>query len=406
MKTTHFEKIAQQFDTPTYIYDLDVLHRNIDLYKSILQSDSVVAVAIKANSNLFLLRQLVEKGCGADVVSGGELQCALAAGIPAAKIVFSGVGKTQEELTLAIKCNLLAINVESEDEFYEILSLAQKLKKRASITFRLNPDIPIDSHPKISTGGYTHKFGLPLKTVMALCAVAAKGEAFKWIKVRGIHAHIGSQIFELNAFKKLKTYFDRELQAIEGKLGYALEVINFGGGVGVDQQNNRPKWLKRWLQEVQAFARKKKYQLIVEPGRSIFADTAVLLTKVLVRKSIGRQTFLIVDAGMNDFMRTALYDAKHEIFALKKSRSRRIFQVAGPVCETTDVFRVDAKLPENIKKNDYLFLAQAGAYGYSMASQYNRRGRPAEVLIHGQKIKLIRRRELFAELISNERGLF
>lgn len=401
MKKKDFIAIAETFGTPSYVYDAEVLERNIGFFLKHIGPPSILCAAIKANSNTHLLKRLADRGAGADVVSGGELFCALTAGMHPSKIVFSGVGKTASEIELALKSGILSINVESEDELIMIRKLAKRLGKPAAVSFRMNPDIPVDTHPNISTGGKGHKFGLDPVQVLRICASTRKDPS---LRVVGLHAHVGSQVFQRAVFEKLKKFFLGQIAHVENRLGYKLELINFGGGFGVDSQNKRPSWLPSWLEELDRFAKASGYRAVVEPGRSIFADAGVLLTRVLARKQGPGRAFLIVDAGMNDFMRTALYDAVHPIKPLKKNKgpSKR-FHVVGPVCETTDVFDENARLPASMRCGDLLIIDQVGAYGFSMSSQYNRRGRAAEILWTKNRAQLIRRRETYGDLIEHEK---
>ncbi|MCB0309213.1 MAG: diaminopimelate decarboxylase [Bdellovibrionales bacterium] len=395
-----YENIAQKYGTPTYVYNIQQLHANLDNFQTNLSKEALVAVALKANSNLSLLRILAKRGFGADVVSGGELFCALQAGIDVSSIIFSGVGKTQEEIEFAVKSNIYSINIESSHELEMVVRCAKKLGSMVRVSFRVNPNILVNTHPNIATGGKDHKFGMSENEILAHCQRLA---GITEIRVAGLHAHIGSQIFEQDQFVTLLDYLIQTEKTMTQKLNYALEFLNFGGGYGIDNMGHHPNWLGNWLHLAETKCRENGVQLVIEPGRSIFANMGVLLSRVLGVKRSGQTNFLIIDAGMNDFMRTALYDAEHPVSVVAESLSKhQTYQIVGPVCETTDVFAKEKLLPDNIKEGDLLLLENVGAYGFSMASQYNRRCRPAEIAVEHNKINLIRRRETFSDLVALE----
>lgn len=393
------EEAAARFGTPLYLYSAAAVRDSYQRYDRAFASvPHRVCYALKANSTGALLRLLRGLGAGADIVSGGELRAALRAGFAPERIVFSGVGKTDEELASGLDAGIGEFNAESEDEVRRLSALAAARGRTARVTLRVNPDIDPRSHPYISTGLRENKFGVDIREAPA---ILARLRALPSIEVSGLQSHIGSQITDLAPLAEAA----RELAALSRRLldeGFPLQTIDIGGGLGVDYQGGAspsPEALaERVLPELEGLP----LTLLLEPGRSLVAPAGVLLTRVLFLKTNGEKTFVIVDAGMNDLLRPALYRAFHRIEPVRDTGapSRRV-DVVGPVCETGDFLAHDRdlSLPE---PGALLAVRDAGAYAFSMASNYNLRLRPAEVLVEDGEARLIRRRETFEDLVRTE----
>jgi diaminopimelate decarboxylase len=365
----------------------------------------MICYSVKANSNLSILKMLAKKGCGFDVVSGGELERVLAADRNAAKkVVFSGVGKTREELTSALKAGILLFNAESESELEVLGECAARLRKIAPVALRVNPDVAAETHPYISTGLRKHKFGVPIQKARALYASASR---MPYVEVRGVSVHIGSQITDVAPFgEAMARVADlvRELRAD----GHRIDYIDAGGGLGIAY--DKPS-ASGFSADVSAYARALaaplrglNVRLLLEPGRSIIGPAGVLLTSVIYRKENDGKRFLIVDAAMNDLIRPALYGAHHEIVPVVQrsdSLKSEVTDIVGPVCETGDFFARDRELP-TVAESERLAILDAGAYGMVLASNYNTRPRPSEVLVNGKSAKIIRRREKVSDLLRAE----
>jgi diaminopimelate decarboxylase len=355
---------------------------------------------------LTLLRLLAKKGCGFDVVSGGELERVLIAERKAAKrVVFSGVGKTREELAAALKAGILLFNVESESELWALAECAVRQRTTASIALRVNPDVAAETHPYISTGLHKHKFGIPIRDARALYA---KASGTRYLKVRGVSVHIGSQITDAAPFgEAMARVADlvRELRVD----GHTIDYVDAGGGLGISYDDVQSDFLDQVAAYASALAtplRKLDVRLLLEPGRAIIGPAGILLTSVVYKKANNGKRFLIVDAAMNDLIRPALYGAFHEIVPVKlttgePARQRQTVDIVGPVCETGDFFARDRELPV-VEEGDLVAILDAGAYGMVLASNYNTRPRPAEVLVSGKSAKLIRRREKISDLLRQE----
>jgi diaminopimelate decarboxylase len=398
------ESIAKKIGTPAYVYSraaLEANFRGLDraLSQALGATPHTVCYAMKANSNLSLLRLLARMGSGFDIVSGGELERLRLAGIPANRVVFSGVGKTREEIAEAIRTGILLFNTESPAELELLTEEASRLRRRVPASIRVNPDVAAGAHPHIATGRKHHKFGVEWAQARKLYREYAGS---KWIEWRGIGSHVGSQVLSLtpyrNALRKLAGYF-RELAA----QGVRLKYLDMGGGLGVRYTTERPPQFSEFAATVARETRGLGCHLLIEPGRSIVAQTGVLLMRVLYAKRTRGKEFVVVDAAMNDFLRPALYAARHPITVVGRQRGRRMQNVAivGPVCETGDVFHDAWPLPE-VHEGDVLALWGAGAYGATMASNYNSRARPAEVLVDGRGMKVIRKREAISEMMRGE----
>jgi diaminopimelate decarboxylase len=359
---------------------------------------------VKANSNLSLLRLLSGLGCGFDVVSGGELERVLRADRRAAgKIVFSGVGKTSEEIRAALKARILLFNVESASELRLLAECATRSRAQARVALRVNPDVPANTHPYISTGLHQHKFGVPIREARALYAQAA---ATRSLKIDGVSVHIGSQITEMEPFAAaMERVADlvRQLRAD----GHRITYVDAGGGLGISYEKPEPtdfaEYAARYADAVSRPLRGLKVHLLLEPGRAITGPAGILLTRVLYRKTNDGKTFLVVDAAMNDLLRPSLYNAYHEIVPVRGSEAsdREIVDIVGPVCETGDFFARDREMPA-VQEGDLLAVLDAGAYGMVLASNYNSRPRAAEVMVDRSSAKVIRRREKVADMLRSE----
>jgi diaminopimelate decarboxylase len=391
--------VAEKFGTPAYVYSQTAIQKNFQAIQSELtRFPSLVCYSIKANSNLSVLRLLRDSGAGFDVVSGGELTRALKISANPSTIVFSGVGKTQAEIDSALHADILMFNVESAGEMELIRSRAHSLGRRARISIRINPDVKAVTHPYISTGQTIHKFGVPKDEAPALYRLAIAAPEFE---VCGIACHIGSQILDVDpfieAFEDIKGLADN-LRAE----GAPLRLLDLGGGFGIRYADEAPLDFSKLTQMLQTRIQQTPYRLVVEPGRSIVGNAGLLVTRVLFVKRNERKNFIVVDSGMNDLMRPALYGSFHEILPLRQVLNARLLaDVVGPICETGDFLAQDRELPE-VLPGDLLAILTTGAYGYALASNYNTRPRPAEVMVHGKSASLIRPRETVEDLMRGE----
>lgn len=399
-------KLAARYGSPLYVYSAETIRERYKAFHAAFRRiPHTICYSVKANSNLSILRLLANEGCGFDVVSGGELERVLIADRKAAKkVVFSGVGKTREELTAALKAGIFLFNIESESELASLAECAARLRKTAPVALRVNPDVAAETHPYISTGLRKHKFGVPIHEARALYAKAAEA---RYLKVRGVSVHIGSQITDVAPFgESMARVADlvRELRTD----GHAIDSIDAGGGLGISYDkpnlNEFPTQVTAYAQAVTTPLRDLGIRLLLEPGRSIVGPAGVLLTSVVYRKQNDGKRFLIVDAAMNDLIRPALYSAHHEIIPVTQgsTSATEITDIVGPVCETGDFFARDRELPA-VNEGDLLAILDAGAYGMVQTSNYNTRPRPAEVLVTGKSVKVIRRRETLSDLLRTER---
>jgi diaminopimelate decarboxylase len=409
-------KLAERYGTPLYVYSATTILQRLASFENAFRSvPHTVCYSVKANSNINILRMLAREGCGFDVVSGGELERVLAADRRAAKkVVFSGVGKSRGEMAAALKAGILLFNVESESELWALAESAAHFRTVARIALRVNPDVAAETHPYISTGLHKHKFGVPIEAARELYA---KASAARYLKVAGVSVHIGSQISDLAPFAEA---IDR-VAALVRQLrldGHRIDYVDAGGGLGIDYQDpdhqksdhKKPsldfsEYAAHYARAIIAPLRGLKLHLLLEPGRAIAGPAGVLLTSVLYRKENGNKNFLVVDAAMNDLIRPALYGAYHEIVPVvqvKGTISRmEVADVVGPICESGDFFARDRELP-HVEEGDLLAILDTGAYGMALASNSNSRLRPAEVLVRGKSVKIIRRRETVRELYSAE----
>ena len=390
-------KLTKKYRTPFYCYSLAQLRNNFLRFNNIFKNiKPIICFSVKSNSNLTLLRELRKIGSGADVVSIGELLKAIKVGINSKKIVFSGVGKTEEEISKAVKKRILLINVESESEAILINKVSKKLSKKTSIGIRLNPNISGNTHKKISTGSKSEKFGLLYSDCVNLCK---KIQKMKNLKLEGLSVHIGSQITNIKPFKDMLSTLDKLIKRIK----IDFKFIDLGGGMGISYSNKEKKLnLKKYSQLVEKFMKNKNAKIIFEPGRVIVGNAGVLISKILYIKESANKKFIILDAGMNDLMRPALYNAKHQIVPLKKTNKRFTgnIEFVGPICESSDKF-LNQKGFVKIKEGDYVSLTHVGAYGMSLSSNYNIRPTVAEVMVTGSNHKLIRKRQSLENLVKN-----
>ncbi len=403
-------ELAAEFGTPLYVYSKEQL---LDNFRSIDGAfagvDHTTCYALKANSNLELLKLLAAEGAGADAVSAGEIHIALKAGFHPDTITFAGVGKQDDEIAYALTKEIFSFNVESAEELSVINDIAGRMGKKARIALRINPDIDASTHPYISTGLKTNKFGIDISAAVETFKYAA---SLPHLQVEGIHTHIGSQILKIDPFVQtaaIVVNLVKDLRAI----GINIRHIDFGGGYGVTYKNAiKHPLLKEegttgseeapgnteFISSVLPMLKESGCSLVIEPGRSIVANTGILVTKTLFRKENSVKKFVIVDAGMNDLIRPSLYQAYHQIVPLTlRSGESEIVDVVGPVCETGDFFARDRSMPV-MKRGDFMAILTAGAYGFSVSSHYNARPRAAELLVNGDKVRVIREREKIEEL--------
>ena len=395
--------LAEKVGTPFYCYSAATLERHFKVFSGALPAGSLVAYAVKANDNLAVLKTLAKLGAGADVVSGGELAKALAAGIPANKIVFSGVGKTKAEMRAGLDAGIYQFNVESEPELAALNEVALSVGKRAAVSLRINPDVDARTHAKINTGTAETKFGIPFAHAREAYAHAA---TLKGIEIVGVDVHIGSQITELEPFEQAFTIVGELIATLRGD-GHTISRLDLGGGLGVPYEHNNepPPDPTAYGAMVTRVTRDFGCKLSFEPGRLIAANAGVLVSEVIYVKRGDAKTFAIIDAGMNDLVRPAMYDAFHEIVAVRQPEPgspRPKYDVVGPVCETSDLFASERPLPE-LKSGDLVAILTAGAYGAVMAGDYNARPRIPEVLVAGEQWGIVRPRESIADLVAKDR---
>jgi len=390
--------IAQKFGTPAYVYSKKHILDQINFLQNALSDiDHLICFAVKANSNLSILKLFKECGCGFDIVSGGELQRVLTVDSLNSKIVFSGVGKSVSEIEMALNNNILAFNVESEEELFRINDISQRLSKIAKVSIRVNPNVDAKTHPYISTGLKDNKFGIDETSAIKLYKKAAK---LDHIKITGIDCHIGSQLTDLSpfedAFIKLASLID-ELESNQ----IAIEHIDIGGGIGISYNNEDISPIDFYVQMIKKYLLKYNKKIVLEPGRFLIGKAGLMLTNVEYIKKSEHKNFVLVDAAMNDLMRPSLYNAFHEVINLSNTQdSNDIFDIVGPICETGDFLAKDRNIKAS--QGDILAIMDAGAYGFSMSSNYNSRPRIPEVMVDKDEFYLIRERENFSDLIAHE----
>lgn len=391
--------IAQRFGTPSYVYSRAALTDAYSQYAEALQErEHLICFAVKSNPNLAILNLFAKLGAGFDIVSGGELQRVLAAGGAANKVVFSGVGKSEAEMRLALTAGILCFNVESEAELVRLNSVAGSMGKVAPISFRVNPNVDAKTHPYISTGLKQSKFGVAYTDALALYC---KASTMPHLRVTGIDCHIGSQLTEVSPFIAAAEKVLQLVDTLAGE-GIRLEHIDLGGGLGIRYNDETPPSIAEYAQALLAALQGRSEKLVVEPGRVLVGNAGLLLTRVEYLKPGEEKHFAIVDAAMNDLMRPALYDAYHGIQAVvRKALPVAEYEVVGPVCESGDFLGHARKLA--IEQGDFLALMSAGAYGMSMSSNYNTRPRAAEIMVDGSAVHLIRERETVTQLFAGEK---
>ncbi|HJL42944.1 MAG TPA: diaminopimelate decarboxylase [Myxococcales bacterium LLY-WYZ-16_1] len=396
--------IADAVGTPTYIYAKATLERHFRVFDEAFQGHPhLVCYAMKANSSLAVLELLAARGAGADIVSGGELRRALHAGIPPEKIVFSGVGKADWELSDGLEARILCFNVESEPELSALEQVARQRNVQAPVSLRVNPDVDAQTHPYIATGLAESKFGIPIEEGLRLAEHIRRSDHLDLV---GLDCHIGSQIVTL---PPLLAALDSVLQLADRlrAQGHGIHHVDLGGGLGIPYQSESPPHPSELGKSVLDRMKGRPETLVLEPGRVIVGNAGILLSRVIFRKPTQARTFVIVDAAMNDLLRPSLYGAFHDIWPARRAQTdggREVVDVVGPVCETSDTFAKERSVPR-LERGDLVAFMSAGAYGFVMSSNYNARGRPAEVMVDGDRWAVVRERESLDDLMNHERGL-
>lgn len=397
---TPLRAIADTVGTPTYIYSARAIRANFTAYDQAFPSvPRLIAYSVKDNANLSVLSLLARAGAGADVISGGELFRVLKAGFPPTKITFAGPGKTRDEMAEALKAGILLFNVESSAELRQLDRVAQALGARAPVALRVNPDVDPRTHPYISTGLKTSKFGIPIARALEEYQAA---QELSGIEVVGGHMHIGSQLTTLAPFRDAVARVAELVKTLRSR-GIGIRYLDVGGGLGIQYKDEHPPTPQEYAGALLPIVKDLGVTLILEPGRSIVGNAGVLLTRVLYLKDNGDKRFVIVDAGMNDLIRPSLYNAYHAILPVRAASDRRTFvvDVVGPICESGDFLAKDRELPA-VEEGEPLAVMSAGAFGFVMASNYNARPRAAEVLVDGARFTIVRRRESYEDLILGE----
>ena len=391
----NFQSLAKKFGTPAYCYSYSKLKENINNFKENFKSFSpLICFSVKSNTNLNIIKEIKKFGLGADVVSKGELMLALKAGVNPGKIVFSGVGKTSEEISFAIEKKILLINAESKSEIKEINKIAKRKKKIVQVGIRLNPNTDAKTLKQISTGKSENKFGVNSKKFYELIKYC---ENSKNISLQCLSVHIGSQILDHKPYERML----KAVSNIINKTKYKFKFVDLGGGMGISYSDKIKKLnYKKYNSAIKNFLKKHDTKIIFEPGRSIIGNTGTLISKIIYIKDGGAKKFIILDAAMNDLMRPALYGAVHKILPVNKSKnvSKNIYEFVGPICESTDKF-VTLKKFQKLKEKDFIAICDVGAYGMSLSSNYNLRPKPVELLIKGRTIKIIKNRQKHTDLI-------
>ncbi|MDP8266668.1 MAG: diaminopimelate decarboxylase [Candidatus Aceula meridiana] len=391
--------VAKAVGTPFYLYSYQTLvYHYQQIEEAFAPVNPLICFAMKSNGNLAVVRTLINQGAGVDIVSGGELQKALKAGADPQKICFTSVGKTDEEITLAIKKRILLFNVESLAELSNLNAIAKRLGKKPQVALRLNPDVDAVTHKSITTGTLKNKFGIDLSTATN---IFRSKKRFPNLNINGVHIHIGSQITQsapyIKAIRKILKFI-----AVLRSEGIAVEYLDIGGGMAVDYKKGAAQTAQQFANDVLPLLKKAHIKIIIEPGRFITGSAGIFVTKMLYLKDNGFKKFIIVDGGMNDLLRPALYDAYHEIVPVKKKPGREIkVDVVGPICESGDFFAHDYKIPE-VKRGELLAIMTAGAYGYTMSSNYNIRPRVAEVMVKANSFSIVKQRETLKDLMRGE----
>jgi diaminopimelate decarboxylase len=392
------DRIAKEAGTPAYVYSEETLRRHVRVFDEAFHSiPHLMCYAVKANSNINILRRFAEWGTGFEIISGGELFRVLGAGGSPQKTIFDGPGKTIEEIRYALDSDILFFNVESGTELESIQDIARQANKRARVSIRANPDVDPRTHPYISTGMQKHKFGVSLPEARELYR-RAKG--LSNIEVVGVTCHIGSQITQMGPFEEAIASI-REFILELKREGHALKYVDFGGGLGISYDAEEPPSPATYAKSIAHGTKDLGLTVILEPGRVIVGNAGILLTRVLLKKNQGDKKFVVVDAGMNDLIRPALYGSHHQIWSVREEKQREKVDVVGPVCESADFFAQDREVAL-LRDGDLLAVMSAGAYGFSLSSNYNSRPRAAEILVKGDSYEVIRRRETYEDLIRLE----
>jgi diaminopimelate decarboxylase len=398
------DSLVRKFGTPLYVYSADEILARLAMFGAAFAGrDHLVCYSVKANSNLAILKLLDERGSGFDIVSGGELERVMAVNPGAAeRVVFSGVGKTAAEMDLALDAGILIFNAESEAELTLLAERARRKKKIARFALRVNPDVFAETHPYISTGLSEHKFGIDIRAARRVYREASKS---KWLQAAGVSVHIGSQIRSAEPFGAALMRVAKLVRELHAD-GIRIESVDAGGGLGIEYHAGHNFSPAEKVAEYAAAMGKAlegiQVRLLLEPGRFLVAQAGALVTRVLYIKKNGKKTFVVTDAGMNDLIRPSLYQAHHEIVpVLPRGGRKKVVDVVGPVCESGDFFAHDRELPA-LEEGDLLAILDAGAYGMSLASNYNSRPRPVEVLVEGRKARIVRRRETTKDLLGPE----
>ncbi len=400
-ESVSLEALAAAVGTPTYVYSKAALLESYTAYdRAFSEIPHLICYAMKANSNLGVLATFARAGGGADIVSGGELYRVLRAGIPAGKVIFSGLGKTREEMREALKAGILMFNVESVSELRTLDEVARETGTRAPIALRVNPDVDPETHPYISTGLKSSKFGIPITQALSVYEEAARRPG---LEVVGVQMHIGSQLTKTSPFADAAERLAVLVRALRER-GIAIHVVDVGGGVGIRYRDEVPPTTDEYARVLVGLLKSLGVTVIVEPGRAVVGNAGVLLTRVIYRKETDAKRFVVVDAAMNDLIRPSLYSSYHDIRPVAETRlatPAETVDVVGPICESGDFLAKDRTLPR-AEEGDLLAIMSAGAYGFVMASNYNTRPRAAEVLVDGSRYTIVRRRETYEDLVAGE----
>ncbi len=395
-------KLVEEFGSPLYVYSAATFKRHFEIFDSAFGAlPHLTCYSVKANSNLCVLKLLAEQGAGMDIVSGGELYRALAAGVHGEKIVYSGVGKRPEEIKEALEAGILMFNVESREELLRINEIARGMGKTARISLRINPDVDPKTHPYISTGMKKNKFGLDMESSMEAYALAKDLPAVEPV---GIDCHIGSQLTTIEPFQEALDKVMRFQERLTGELGLTIDYLDLGGGLGIQYDEEDPPHPEAFAQALVPALKDHPMTVILEPGRVIAGNAGIMVTSVVYTKKTPSKDFIIVDAAMNDLARPALYGSYHRIAEVTpQNRDTSIVDVVGPICESSDFLARERTL-NAVQSGELLAVFSAGAYGFTMSSQYNSRCRAAEVMVEGDKARLIRARETYQDLVAQEKA--
>ncbi len=391
--------VAESVGTPFYLYSHHTLVDHFaKIRKAFAEVQPLICFAMKSNGNMAVCKTLKDQGAGFDIVSGGELKKALKIHADPKKIVFASVGKTEEEIASAVRSGILLFNVESQQELDEINRIASRMKRTVQVALRVNPDVQAATHEKIATGTLKNKFGIDLATARG---ILKDYRHYPYVQVNGLHIHIGSQIVTADPFIRALTRIMAFIDSIRRE-GLEIDYLDIGGGLGIIYKDEKPQTAKAFAKVVMPHLKKSGLKLIMEPGRFIAGNAGIFVTRILYYKNNGRKNFYIVDGGMNDLIRPALYNAYHEIVPVRKKRGKTITaDIVGPICESGDFFGKDRRLPL-MSKGDLLAIMSAGAYGFVMSSNYNVRPRAAEVMVKERRFAVTNKRETFRDLVRNE----